>query len=86
MVQSVTAAQSGGDRDRQLVADRLLADEVLQAARAQRAVELVLGQLPGIGQPRMDAHRRALRSACEMSSSVLSPLAPSSSSSISAGL
>ena len=45
VVERLAAAGGGRDRDRELVLDRLLADEVLEPAGAQRAVEVVLGQL-----------------------------------------
>ncbi len=58
MVERLAAARGRRDRDRQLVLERLLADEVLQPAGPQRAVELVLGQLLGDLDP--GVHRRAV--------------------------
>ncbi len=91
VVQRLPAAGGGLDRDRELIADRLLADEVLQPAGPQRALELelVAGQLLGVLDARSTAPRSlagALRRAWAMSSSVLSPEAPSSSPSISLAL
>ena len=64
MVERLAAAGGGRDRHRELVLDRLLADEVLQPAGAQRAVELVVGQLLGILDPRrLDSARLIARGA-----------------------
>jgi len=42
MVERLPAAASGFERDRELLLDALLADELAQVARSQRALELVL--------------------------------------------
>ena len=85
VVQRVAAAGGGRDRDRQLVAQAVLADEVLEPSRSQRSVELDLlaGDLAGLVHR---AHRLALRSAWAIRSSALSPSAPRSSESISSPL
>ena len=57
MVQRLAARLRGLDRDRELLLERRLADEVLQPARAQRAVELVLvDQVLGGLDARRGAH------------------------------
>ena len=53
VVERVAARAGGLDRDGKLLAQALLPDEVLQAPRPQRAVELVLGDEVG----RLDARR-----------------------------
>jgi hypothetical protein len=62
VVERLTTRGRGGDRDAELVLDRLLADEVLERARAQRCVSLFLGPRLGglkpLGAGRPD-HRRA---------------------------
>src|SRR5262249_48354035 len=86
VVKRLAAACGGGDRHRQLILDRLLPDEILQPPRAPLAVELelVARQLLGRLDPlRRTAQLRALRNAWAISSSVVCPSAPSSSSSIS---
>ena len=88
MVQRVPARRGGLDRNGQLLAQRLLADEVLQPSRTQRAVELVLGdQVRSLDAGRLHHHdpARAKRSACAISSSALSPSASLSSPSASPG-
>ena len=102
MVERLAAAARRRDRHRELVLDRLLADEVLQAAGAQRAVEVVVGQhlrdpgsaaagrresrAPGSSRRPRGLHRRAILSAWAIRSSGRSPSAPSSSSSTSSGV
>ena len=85
-------APRGGrvQRHGELLAQRLLADELLQAARAQRAVEVVLGRVAGVvdvdvggGHAGGADHRRAPFSACAIRSSALPSGAPSSSCSAS---
>ena len=68
VVEHLAARERGLDRDRELLLERRLADEVLEAARAQRAVELelLLDALRGLDA--RGAHRaRAARSAFAMS-------------------
>ena len=43
MVERLAAGRGGRDRDAELVLDRLLPDEVLERARPQRRVELLVG-------------------------------------------
>ena len=83
----VSIAAAGGGRldgHRQLLAHRGLADELLEPAGAQRAVELVVGEQRGGG---LDAvgHPRAPRSALASSSSGVSPDAAASRRSASPG-
>ncbi len=88
VVQRVPARGRRLDRDGQLLAQRLLADEVLQPAGTQRAVELVLAdQIGSLDAGRLHHHdaERARRSACAISSSALSPAASRRSSSASPG-
>ena len=72
VVQRLAAQPRGLQRDRQLVLEAVLADEVLQRARAQRAVEVLLEGLVGRLDPHA-GHARAARSACCSSSSGVSP-------------
>ena len=81
VIEGLSARRCRRDRDRQLVLERLLADEVLEPARPEGPVELVLGQRLGRLDP--GVHRRAVLSACAIRSSGRSPAAPSSSSSAS---
>ena len=83
VVERLAARERRLDRDRELLLQRRLADEVLEAARAQRAVELelLLDALRGL-DPRM-VHRRAARSAPAISASGVSSGASRSSSSAS---
>ena len=88
---SASLAGAGGlDEDPELVAHRLLADEVAEPARAQRAVELLVARDLGRGLDALDAgradaaHRVAL-SAPAIRSSGVSPPALSSSLSASCG-
>ena len=68
VVERLAAVAGGRDRDRQLVLERLLADEVLQPARAAASARARSspGELLGswMRMPADRAHRRALRSAC----------------------
>ena len=86
VVKRLAALDRGRDRDRQLLAQDLLADEVLQPAGSQRAilVAIFVGQHGRVRQARLErAHRRALRSACAISCSVDSRSASASSPSTS---
>ena len=88
VVERLAARGGGRDRDRELLLQRLLADELVEPLRAQRAVELVLGapcgvwmrSAPGVriigGPP--SARGRSGPRACR-------PSAPSSSCSASCG-
>jgi hypothetical protein len=92
VVQGLAAPAGGLHGDRELLLEALLADEVAQAARPQRAVELLLvGQHPRclhalglVGVGAADHRRDAFRAAA-MSASGVSPVAPRSNSSTSAG-
>src|SRR4051794_19693023 len=93
VVERLVARRRGADRDRELVLERLLADEVLQPAGAQPRLEVVLrALLRGLHTVERDhprradrlAHRRAAPlSAWAIRSSGVSPGAPSSSPSAS---
>ena len=87
VVERVAARAGGGDRDGELLLELLLPDELLELARAQRRVELVLGalvrRLQALDAGRADHQRRATFSAWAISCSGVSPSAPSSSSSAS---
>src|ERR1700733_12922392 len=52
VIECVAARPRRLDRDRELLAQRLLSDEVLQTPRAKRAIELVLGDQVGRLDPR----------------------------------
>ena len=82
-------AAVGGDRDAELLAQLVLADELLQPLGAERGVQLVVGalvrRLQAVDARRADAHRRAPFSAWAIRSSGVSPGAPSSSCSASPG-
>ena len=87
VVQRLAAAGRGLDRDGQLFAQRVLADELLEPLRAQRAVELVVGEQVGGLDALCRVHQApalVARSAYAMSSSALSASAPASSCSASA--
>ena len=92
VVERLAAAPRRLDEDRELVLDRALPDEVVERARAQRAVELLLragrrGGLQPLDPGRADALRhRAAFSAPAISSSGDSPSAASSSASASCAL
>ncbi len=91
VVERLAARRARLDRDRQLLAQRRLSHELVEPARAQRAVELVLGdeirRLDPAGGARSVAHGALLasRSAAAISSSALAPSAARSSSSASTG-
>ncbi len=89
VVERVAAGRGGRDRDRELLLELVLPDELLQPLRAQRRVELVVGalvrRLDAVDARRADAHRRAPFSAWAIRSSGVSPGAPSSSCSASDG-
>ena len=48
VIECLAAAGGGLDRDRELILDRRLADEVTESAGSERAVEILVGQLLGI--------------------------------------
>ena len=83
VVERLLAGAGRGDRDRELVLDRRLPDEVLEPARAKRAVELLVALHLRIVDPRLvglvigesgdGAHRRAVLSAPAIRSSGRSP-------------
>ncbi len=100
VVERLAARAARLDRHRELLAQRLLADELREPARAQRAVELVLGDAGtasgceplswravrcSSSPPSAHDAERARRRAPPSSSSALSPSASRSSSSASAG-
>src|SRR5215218_8924259 len=97
MVERLVAGARGLDEDRELLLDALLADEVLEPLRPQRALEVVLGgkrprvvhravlHLVHAGRPDPPAHRAAL-SAPAISSSGVAPPDWSSSRSASCGV
>ena len=64
VVERIAARGRGLDRHGQLLAQRLLADEVLQPPRAQRAVELVLGhEIGSLDAGRLGHHEPPARGA-----------------------
>ena len=101
VVERLAALGGGLDRDAELLAQRLLADELLQPPRAQRGLGVVVraharglqrATRPGVdgehagGADRLRAHRRASRSAAAIRSSGVSPAASRSSESASTGV
>src|SRR5947209_5501004 len=89
VVEGLAARAGGVDEHAQLILHGALADEVLEAPRPQRAVEILVGAEGTGGADPLDvraadaAHQRAALSASAISSSGVSPAACSSSESIS---
>jgi hypothetical protein len=85
VVERLAARRRRLDRDRELLAQAVLADELPKRAGAHRAIELVLAvEHPGRLQA-LHRHVRAPLSALASSSSAVSPSAPSSRARASAG-
>ena len=86
VVERLAAGGRRLDRDLQLLAQAVLADELVEGARAQRAVELVLAVQGSRGVDALEASSRSTpRSALASSSSAVSPSAAASSACASAG-
>ena len=61
MVERLAARARRVERDRELLLDALLADEVVEAARPERALELVVGAVLQHGRQELLAHAAFLQ-------------------------